>query len=135
MPESDELMQQPVQQQPVQQQPVHENAAMQAAQQEWEQRTQELAPLLQSQRSILGVNVKDSAEMQQVKQSLHALNRALDIPLGAFASGDAEKVLDCYHTAIAACRHYITVKGQPRTEQGRVRLHMVQQILPKLRLE
>ena len=135
MPDSDELMQQPVQQQPVQQQPIHEDAAMQAAQQEWEQRAQEMAPLLQSQRSILGVNVKDSAEMQQVKQSLHALNRALDIPLGAFASGDAEMVLDCYRAAIAACRHYITVKGQPRTEQGRMRLHMVQQMLPKLRLE
>lgn len=132
---SDELLQQqPVQQQRDQFQP-EEAITREAFQQEWDARTEAMDPLLNSQRSILGINVKDSAEMAQVKQSLRALNQALDIPLRSAASGDAEKVLDCYDTAIAACKHYITVKDQPRTEQGRARLHMVQQMLPKLKLE
>ena len=128
---SDELLQQQhVQQQRDQFQP-EEAITREAFQQEWDARTEAMDPLLNSQRSILGINVKDSAEMAQVKQSLRALNQSL-VP----GSQDLEPVvMQRYAAAIEACNHYITVKGQPRTEQGRARLHMVQQLLPKLKLE
>lgn len=128
---SDELLQQQhVQQQRDQFQP-EEAITREAFQQEWDARTEAMDPLLNSQRSILGINVKDSPEMAQVKQSLRALNQSL-VP----GSQDLEPVvMQRYAAAIEACNHYITVKGQPRTEQGRARLHMVQQLLPKLKLE
>lgn len=135
MPDTDELIQQPVQQQPIQQQPVMEQdeAMQQASQQEWAQRTQAMDPLLQSQRDILGFNVKDSEEMQQVKQSLHTLNQSLAIPMRN--SPDWADIYRQYGAAIAACQQYITRKGTPHTGQGKARLHMVQQVLGKLQCE
>ena len=118
-------------QQPVQQQRNQFRTEDEAFQQAWDARTDNMDLLLDSQRSILGINVKDSPEMAQVKQSLRALNQSL-VP----GSQDLEPVvMQRYAAAIEACNHYITVKGQPRTEQGRARLHMVQQLLPKLKLE
>lgn len=134
MPDNDELIQQPVQQQPIQQQPVMEQdeAMQQASQQEWAQRTQAMDPLLQSQRDILGFNVKDSEEMQQVKHSLQELNRVLLIPLRT-TKWDA--IYQQYENAIAACKQYVTRKGAPHTGQGKARLRMVQQMLAKLQCE